>query len=342
MDEKDQYYIQIYVYAGVLIAAAIYLLFKSIYETGLIQYLAKKIIGEYSVEKIKQQLYNINDETTIYRKKKKNVDIQKEMELTKKVLAEMDKETVKPVLRLKLTNEQVSISGSKVGGIPYIPSKEAIPFDSEGMPLRMLAQIDCRLLSALPDFPQVGLLQFWIGQDESLGLFTKGGSKVIWHETIDSQITEEQVSTWLAELPQPSEESWFPVGSEYGVSFTKDEEPMSMEDVHFEPIFVKKYNALNESDPIEGIYDLSEEAYEIIEEKHIGEGHKIGGYPHFEQEDPREEKSKQTVLLLQIDSEYSEETPVEWGDAGVCGFFCTPENLKRRNFSKVLYNWDCS
>ena len=40
---KDQYYIQLYVYAGVLIAAAIYLLFKSIYETGLIQYLAKKI-----------------------------------------------------------------------------------------------------------------------------------------------------------------------------------------------------------------------------------------------------------------------------------------------------------
>ena len=69
MDEKDQYYIQLYVYAGVLIAAAIYLLFKSIYETGLIQYLAKKIIGESSVEKIKQQLY-INDETTIYRKKK--------------------------------------------------------------------------------------------------------------------------------------------------------------------------------------------------------------------------------------------------------------------------------
>ena len=169
MDEKDQYYIQLYVYAGVLIAAAIYLLFKSIYETGLIQYLAKKIIGESSVEKIKQQLYNINDETTIYRKKKKNVDIQKEME----VLGQMDKETAKPVLRLKLTNEQVSISGSKVGGIPYIPSKDAIPFDSEGLPLRMLAQIDCRELSALPDFPQVGLLQFWIGQDESLGLFTK-------------------------------------------------------------------------------------------------------------------------------------------------------------------------
>ncbi len=280
--------------------------------------------------------------TRIFRKKKKNDDIQKEMELTNKVLSQIDTETAKPVLRLKLTNEKVSISGSKVGGIPYIPSKDAIPFDSEGMPLRMLAQIDCRELAHLPEFPQVGLLQFWIGQDESLGLFTKGGSKVVWYETIDDKITKEQVSTWLAELPQPSKDSWFPVGDEeYGVSFTKDEEPMTMVDVHFDKIFVKKYNELTEGDTIEDIYDLSDDVCDMIEEKHTGEGHKMGGYPNFVQEDPRKENSKQTVLLLQIDSEYNDETPVEWGDAGVCGFFCTPENLKRRNFAKVLYNWDC-
>ena len=341
MDEKDQYYIQLYVYAGVLIAAAIYLLFKSIYETGLIQYLAKKIIGESSVEKIKQQLYNINDETTIYRKKKKNVDIQKEMELTNKVLAQMDKETAKPVLRLKLTNEKTSISGSKVGGIPYIPSKDAIPFDSEGMPLRMLAQIDCRLLSALPDFPQVGLLQFWIDQfDDSLGLFTEGGSRVVWHETVDDKITEEQVRSWLADFPQPDgNEYWFPVTGEFGLSFIKEEEPMPMSDTHFGPIFVKKYNELTEDDNIEDMYDLSDDTNEMIWDHHNGDGHKIGGYPAFSQEDPRESDSDQTVLLLQIDSEDDES--IMWGDGGVCGFFCTPDDLKRRDFSKVLYNWDC-
>lgn len=31
----------------------------------------------------------------------------------------------------------------------------------------------------------------------------------------------------------------------------------------------------------------------------------------------------------------------KWGDSGVCGFFCTPAELKERNFSNVLYNWDC-
>lgn len=242
--ELDFYYLRYKILITALVFLGLYILVKSIKDTGVIKYLAEKFKPKGIPTK------NVEGDKNVEK------DIPKEMELTKKVLAEMDKETVKPFLSLKLTNEKTSISGSKVGGIPYIPSKDAIPFDSEGMPLRMLAQIDCREFSALPDFPQVGLLQFWIGQDESLGLFTKGGSKVIWHETIDNQITEEQVSTWLAELPQPSEESWFPVESEYGVSFTKDEEPMSMEDVHFEPIFVKKYNALTESDPIEGIYDF--------------------------------------------------------------------------------------
>ena len=280
--------------------------------------------------------------TRIFRKKKKNVDIQKEMVLSNKVLAKMDKETVKPLLRLKLTSEKVSIFGSKIGGIPYIPSKEAVPLDSKGLPLRLLAQIDCRSLSALPDFPQVGLLQFWIDQfDDSLGLFTEGGSRVVWHEKVDDKITEEQVRSWLADFPQPDgNEYWFPVTGEFGLSFIKEEEPMPMSDAHFGPIFVKKYNELTEDDNIEDILnDLSDETCEMIEEKHSGNGHKMGGYPAFSQEDPRESDSDQTVLLLQIDSEDDES--IMWGDGGVCGFFCTPDDLKRRDFSKVLYNWDC-
>ncbi len=30
-----------------------------------------------------------------------------------------------------------------------------------------------------------------------------------------------------------------------------------------------------------------------------------------------------------------------WGDAGVGNFFINREDLKRRDFSKILYNWDC-
>ena len=31
----------------------------------------------------------------------------------------------------------------------------------------------------------------------------------------------------------------------------------------------------------------------------------------------------------------------EWRDSGVCNFFIRPENLAKRDFSRVLYHWDC-
>ena len=42
-------------------------------------------------------------------------------------------------------------------------------------------------------------------------------------------------------------------------------------------------------------------------------------------------------LLFQLDSDDG----VMWGDCGVGNFFITDADLKRRDFSRVLYNWDC-
>ncbi|MCQ2217242.1 MAG: DUF1963 domain-containing protein [Paludibacteraceae bacterium] len=268
--------------------------------------------------------------------------IQREMDLSQKVLAQMKEKTIKPLLRLKLTDESVSLTGNKVGGLPYIPSKEAVPFDAKGMPLQMLAQINCAELSHLPDFPQTGLLQFWIGQDGSFGLFDDKGFRVVWYETIDEEISEADVRSWFAELPQP-EKKYSPVDGEFGLAYENDNEAMPLSDAHFNPIFTPLYNALAGENTIEDRFELTGEANEMIWDSISGDGHKIGGYPTFCQEDPREEDSDKTVLLLQIDSDYDgERNKTIWGDGGVCNFFCTPDELKRRDFSNVLYNWDCN
>jgi uncharacterized protein YwqG len=41
-----------------------------------------------------------------------------------------------------------------------------------------------------------------------------------------------------------------------------------------------------------------------------------------------------------LDSEDAE-NEIMWGDSGVGNFFIHPEDLKKRDFSKVFYNWDC-
>ena len=264
-------------------------------------------------------------------------DEQRQIELTKKVLDDIRKNTMKPLLRLKLTKKPVSLFESKVGGLPYLPNKEAVPFDANGCPLRMVAQIDCKELSYLPDYPQTGLMQFWVGQDEVYGLDIDGGARVVWYETIDETVTDDMVRAWLAELPQPEDDEDFPIQDEFAISFSETQEPMSLLDNNFTDIFTEKYNELSDDEPIDDFTELSEEASNLVEDFADSDGHKIGGYPAFCQDDPRNEN--QTVVLLQIDSD--SDNDIWWGDSGVCGFFCTPEELKKRDFSNVLYNWDC-
>lgn len=74
-------------------------------------------------------------------------------------------------------------------------------------------------------------------------------------------------------------------------------------------------------------------------------GHKLGGYPCFTQEDPRgnySDYSKYDALLFQLDSDDTEKkTKVMFGDGGVCNFFIPSEKLKKHDFSDILYTWDC-
>ncbi|MGN1033047.1 MAG: DUF1963 domain-containing protein, partial [Intestinibacter sp.] len=117
----------------------------------------------------------------------------------------------------------------------------------------------------------------------------------------------------------------------------------------YSDIFVEKYNSQFPDEPIDGFYDLEEvydgdDFYEFLEEYNSGDGIKIGGYPFFTQEDPREyDYGGYNTLLLQIDSidDDDEDIHIMWGDSGVGNFFISAEDLKNRDFSNVLYNWDC-
>ncbi len=66
----------------------------------------------------------------------------------------------------------------------------------------------------------------------------------------------------------------------------------------------------------------------------------MSGYPTFTQTDPRfysKNENIPDVLLFQLDSVRD----IMWGDCGVANFFITLEDLKKKDFSNVWYNWDC-
>ena len=62
----------------------------------------------------------------------------------------------------------------------------------------------------------------------------------------------------------------------------------------------------------------------------------VVGYPFFTQSDPRSVDDGE-ILLFQLNSVKD----IMWGDAGVANFFIDREALKNRDFSHVMYNWDC-
>jgi uncharacterized protein YwqG len=77
-----------------------------------------------------------------------------------------------------------SATGSHVGGLVLWPVSKPWPQGKDGQPLQFLAQIDFASLPPLPDFPEKGVLQFFIGADDLFGAdfddVTNGSFHVAW------------------------------------------------------------------------------------------------------------------------------------------------------------------
>ena len=211
----------------------------------------------------------------------------------------------RPVFEIEFTDDNIDYLHSKIGGAYFWP-------DVNSPKLQFLAQIN---LSELPEndvFPKSGMLQFFIGDDSSYGLFAKkGGSLVVYHKDISYGIEV------YKDFPNS------PILKPSGMKFILKEEPMSSSDFRF-----KEYSfQFDEA-------DLGEEVYDEFS----GIGCKLLGYPFFTQYDPRRKGDEHDTLLFQLDSD---SVHVMWGDVGVCNFFINEEALKNMDFSDVLYNWDC-
>lgn len=222
----------------------------------------------------------------------------------------------KPCVKIKLIDNNPSIFDSKVGGFGYIPHDENFPCDSQGNQLRLLAQIGCSQVD-FENFPKLGLLQFWILNDEVYGLdfdnpTKQNAFKVIYYSEIDRTVTEQEIASKLIANAYDKED-FFPVEKECGMLFTSGTST-----------------------------EFDEDDYEYADESEGMIYHQIGGYPFFTQSDPREENAEYDFLLFQLDSEYCQGHEwVIWGDVGISNFFIKSENLKKLDFSDIWYNWDC-
>ena len=283
----------------------------------------------------------------------------------KKAMQVLEERTSVPMMNVKLIDNNPTIFDSRVGGVVgYLPKGEKIPTDSKGNQLRLLAQINCEDVG-LEEFPEKGILQFWVLNDDSYGLNFNNSTKqdtfrVIYHENIDRTVNEQDILSQVVKTAYEISDDYFviqPSNAKLGLEFEKTQGFLTdcdyrFEDIFFNDIFKKlfPYDENDEDYEIESYYELIESLGEFddvcAENSKRKDGHKIGGYPRFTQIDPRKyhkDFNRFDYLLFQLDTDRYKEAGIEvmWGDYGIGNFFINKEKLKAKDFSDVLYNWDC-
>ncbi|MFN7709622.1 MAG: YwqG family protein [Holosporales bacterium] len=245
----------------------------------------------------------------------------------------------KPMIRIKADQtKKPGLTSSKFGGLPYWPQGMDYPTDPEGKPLHLLAQINFEELPKLKPFPNTGLLQFFISSDNGYGAdrdhpSAQKGFRVVYHQTYDPK---SQQNLEAMDLTSAEHELPFHSMDGFALSFTTSTQIPSS-DIYNETITAQ----LSEEDRelfIDYFYHDWEDRFSD------GIMHQMGGYPNLCQGDPRDaplshDRTSKDFLLLQIDSDSANQ--IRWGDSGTAAFFISEKDLKKRDFSNVMYYWDC-
>jgi uncharacterized protein YwqG len=228
--------------------------------------------------------------------------------------------------------DDIKLWNSKFGGQPYLPKDIPFPTTPEGEELFFLAQINFAEMPPLAPFPEKGIVQFYINDDGRYGQndedpFAQDYFRVLFFEEVVED--ESQLRTDFSELREYFD---LPVYAEncFKMVFEKSNEIVPVTDYRFQKYF--------SADFFEQFGETQWDVYGMYNESVSAEGHKIGGYAHFAQEDPRSEENP-LELLFQMDTDVEIESM--WGDMGTCNFFISAEALAKKDFSKVMYHWDC-
>lgn len=242
---------------------------------------------------------------------------------------------VLPCIRITATaSNDLLLFDSKFGGYPYWPADKPYPLDRAGKAMYLLAQLNFSQMPPLAGYPSKGLLQFYLADDDLYGLnydqpADQSNFRVVYFADTSAAALED-----FAFLDRQDRENALPVSQPMGLKFTADKDFYSFSDVRLPE--ERMDELLADDVPAKGRPPLEDELVKLYPD----EGHKIGGYAYFTQDDPRREKAyKDYVLLLQIDSQLP---AICWGDLGVGNFFIHPDDLRRNDFSRVLYYWDCT
>ncbi len=251
------------------------------------------------------------------------------------VIALMRREAHPACHRITLHEEPCSIYVSKVGGVPYLPVGAEHPCCADGSPLRFLAQIRLDEMPLLADFPSRGMLQFYLKD-----MYEDDEARVIYHEQVDENIAQQAIPAEEVD----AEDRYFPFAPSYcrRMRFSETETPLPKYTGRIRELLHRCWDEVfpEEQGGYGDLYETDPESDQRISEVCLdADGHLVGGYGFFAQDDPCDcdEHREKSIQLLQLGSD----DEIMWGDCGLGHFFISPDKLRQRDFSDCLFYWDC-
>lgn len=321
------------------------------------------------------------------------------IQICQEIIDQIQAESRRPVCRIHLSQEPFAITDSHLGGTPYVPKGRQIPTDNDGNQLWLCAQINFSQIPQIENFPSEGILQIFLSDfdcDGGFGLYSaengiiQGDWRMVYYPTIDEKdITESECRAKMTvpweeaskeNMPRPAHQFdlqdikdgriklWRCPNIPLKMTFLPSEqEGINQDDYRFETLFAAALaSRLPDENPeafmpykLDGETSEEREILTKIRSQIKQGGCKIGGYPTYDQDDPRlysEEQGVQLeewdILLFQLDdAPYTYpagEIRKDLGymdmnlNGGTLNFLIRSQDLKDRNFSQVLADWACT
>jgi len=254
-----------------------------------------------------------------------------------RAIGHLQRDTSLPMVEIRLPAPDDG-NRSRLGGAPV---DETVPLDSTGKPMKLLAAIWCSEVRGVANFPERGVLRFYVADNNLYGAdfdhpTEQKDFRVLYNENEAGFDTTQRDADDLSKS--------FPIPHVLPIRLSPALGSIRSTDYRFDKALTAALDKV-------GIDTLSDEETDFVYDQNLYAGHRIGGYPCFEQFDPREghpEFRAYDTLLLQIvshtmaDDTGREHDLIMFGDEGGCQFFISSEKLKNRDFSDVLFWWDCA
>lgn len=321
-----------------------------------VEYAIKNVIDKYTLIQEAGNIENFSNKDTVerfgeYIKNNTSDSTAKHMiddETVKRVISHIIEKYTIPSIKLTPTGFGVAdpLSTFFYGYPRYINGN--IPVDSSGKQLRFMAQVNCKDLNGLPDFPTNGLLQFWVHGDKNkiyMDIKDPKAYQVVYIEnTGNNNINNVELDESLyttddaGDFPGTWRSDKTP-DMNYMMTSSKELIRPNTSDIEvLLNLFINEYNRIsgmsfdNKSIPKSVIDALNDD-----DRLKPSWGNRIGGYPSFTQYPPPGRMDSWEILLLQLDSD----NMVNWGDNGIAGFYISHKDLINRDFRNINFYWDC-